>query len=61
MRIQITKLWQDYGGQDIVEYSLLISFITLASAAVYFLGVGTVMPAIWQKAGNALNTASGGS
>jgi Flp pilus assembly pilin Flp len=40
------KFWQDQLGQDMVEYSLLLAFVCLASAAL-FIGVGRNVAAIW--------------
>ena len=40
------RFWQDQLGQDMVEYSLLLAFVCLASAAL-FIGVGKNVAAIW--------------
>ena len=40
------RFWQDQLGQDMVEYSLLLAFVCLASAAL-FIGVGRNVAAIW--------------
>ena len=40
------RFWQDQLGQDMVEYSLLLAFVCLASAAL-FIGVGGNVAAIW--------------
>jgi Flp pilus assembly pilin Flp len=44
--------WRDEGGQDLTEYSLLMAFVCLGSAAI-FLVQGKNISAIW-LAGNAL-------
>ena len=48
-------------GQDLIEYTLLMAFIALASAAI-FIGAGGSVNAIWQtgsaQLGNAATTAS---
>jgi Flp pilus assembly pilin Flp len=40
------SFWQNQSGQDMVEYSLLLAFVCLASAAL-FIGVGQNVAAIW--------------
>jgi Flp pilus assembly pilin Flp len=40
------SFWQNQGGQDLVEYSLLLAFVCLVSAAL-FIGVGRNVAAIW--------------
>ena len=40
------SFWQNQSGQDMVEYSLLLAFVCLASAAL-FIGVGRNVAAIW--------------
>ena len=36
MNISIKKFTFDEQGQDLIEYTLLISFVALASAAIFF-------------------------
>ena len=38
MREQLGRFWNDESGQDLIEYSLLITFI--ASAGMWFVGAG---------------------
>ena len=63
MAAYLFKFWQEEGGQDLIEYSLLIMFIAIACAAI----IGAGRPAvnnIWQGANNQLtqaNTLGGGS
>jgi Flp pilus assembly pilin Flp len=56
------NFWREEDGQDLVEYSLLITFIAIACAAL--LGSGRPMVnSIWQVSNNNLqlaNVASGG-
>jgi Flp pilus assembly pilin Flp len=40
------SFWQNQSGQDMVEYSLLLAFVCLVSAAL-FIGVGRNVSAIW--------------
>lgn len=46
MRARWLKLLSDEQGQDLIEYSLLIAFVALASAAMYINGGGSVT-GIW--------------
>ncbi|MGA3042660.1 MAG: hypothetical protein ABSF54_17940 [Bryobacteraceae bacterium] len=43
-------------GQDLIEYTLLMAFVTLASAAL-FVGVGTNVSKIWSINNATLSTA----
>ena len=43
-------------GQDLVEYTLLLAFVCLASAAL-FINAGTTMANIWGIANNQLKCA----
>jgi Flp pilus assembly pilin Flp len=47
----LTTFLKDDQGQDLIEYTLLIAFVALASAAL-FLGAGGSLSSIW----NATNT-----
>ena len=57
------NFWQEEDGQDLIEYSLLITFIAIACAAI----IGAGRPAvnnIWQGSNNQLtqaNVAASGS
>ena len=45
--LKITKrFWQDEQGQDLIEYTLLMAFVALASAAL-FISSGSSISAIW--------------
>jgi Flp pilus assembly pilin Flp len=48
---------RDEQGQDLVEYTLLLAFVALASAAL-FIGAGTAVSGIWVKASGALSNAN---
>ncbi len=48
---------RDEQGQDLVEYTLLLAFVALASAAL-FIGAGTYVQGIWNKANNRLSAAN---
>jgi Flp pilus assembly pilin Flp len=44
-------------GQDLIEYTLLLAFVALASAAI-FVGAGNSITGIWTSANNALSNAN---
>jgi Flp pilus assembly pilin Flp len=45
-------------GQDLIEYTLLIAFVALASAAL-FLGAGGSLSSIWNATNTELTNAAG--
>ncbi len=56
----IKNFVRDEQGQDLVEYTLLLAFVCLASAAI-FVGVGESLNGIWTVANSravAANTAA---
>ena len=48
---------KDEQGQDLIEYTLLMAFVALASAAL-FIGAGGSVTGIWTKANENLGTAA---
>ena len=48
---------RDERGQDLIEYTLLLAFVALASAAL-FIGAGSAVSGIWTKANSRLGAAS---
>jgi Flp pilus assembly pilin Flp len=53
MAAYLNNFWQDEQGQDLIEYSLLITFIAIACAAM--LGAGRpAVNSIWQNSNNQL-------
>ena len=48
--------YTDESGQDMVEYSLLMAFVCLASAAM-FISVGKTVASIWGTANTSLSQA----
>ena len=48
---------RDEQGQDLIEYTLLLAFVALASAAL-FIGAGTSVSGIWGTANDQLVNAS---
>jgi Flp pilus assembly pilin Flp len=48
---------RDENGQDLIEYTLLLAFVALASAAI-FIGAGTSVSSIWNIANSRLIAAN---
>jgi Flp pilus assembly pilin Flp len=48
--------WSDEGGQDLIEYTLLLAMVCLASAAL-FMASGNATKSIWAATGNNLDKA----
>jgi Flp pilus assembly pilin Flp len=57
MRSFFCKLWSDEQGQDLIEYTLLMAFVALASAAL-FLGAGGSIAGIWTTTNTQLTNAN---
>jgi Flp pilus assembly pilin Flp len=53
----LKNFWNDQQGQDLIEYTLLMAFVALASAAL-FLGVGGNVTSIWTASNTQLSTAN---
>jgi Flp pilus assembly pilin Flp len=53
----IRKFWNDEQGQDLIEYTLLMAFVALASAAL-FLGAGGSISGIWSTTNSQLTAAN---
>jgi Flp pilus assembly pilin Flp len=53
MRHLFYKLLIDEQGQDLIEYTLLMAFLALASAAL-FMGAGGSISGIWTTTNNQL-------
>ena len=49
MKEIILRFWRDEQGQDLIEYSLLLAFVCLASAAL-FINSGAQLNGIWATA-----------
>jgi Flp pilus assembly pilin Flp len=54
----LRNFWNDEQGQDLIEYTLLMAFVALASAAL-FLGAGGSIKGIWVTTNNQLAQANG--
>jgi Flp pilus assembly pilin Flp len=53
----LRNLWTDEQGQDLIEYTLLMAFVALASAAL-FIGAGGNVKGIWVKTSMQLSAAN---
>ena len=53
----LRNFWNDEQGQDLIEYTLLMAFVALASAAL-FLGAGGSIKGIWLVTNNQLTQAN---
>jgi Flp pilus assembly pilin Flp len=53
----LKNLVRDEQGQDLVEYTLLLAFVALASAAL-FIGAGGSVQCIWTQANQRLSEAA---
>jgi Flp pilus assembly pilin Flp len=54
---QFIHFCNDETGQDLVEYTLLLAFVALASAAL-FIGAGGQVSGIWTTANSQLSAAN---
>ena len=53
----ISNFWCDEQGQDLIEYTLLMAFVALASAGLV-LGAGGSIKGIWSVSNNQLAQAN---
>ena len=53
----LRNLWNDEQGQDLIEYTLLMAFVALASAAL-FIGAGSSIKGIWTTSNTQLAAAN---
>jgi Flp pilus assembly pilin Flp len=53
----LRNFWNDEQGQDLIEYTLLLAFVALASAAL-FLGGGGSIKGIWSASNSQLVAAN---
>jgi Flp pilus assembly pilin Flp len=53
----LRNLWTDEQGQDLIEYTLLMAFVALASAAL-FISSGTSISKIWSTTNVQLSAAA---
>ncbi len=57
MKNFINKLVKGEHGQDLIEYTLLLAFVVLASAAL-FISAGGSIKSIWTQSSTILSTAN---
>ena len=57
MTMLLRNLWNDDQGQDLIEYTLLMAFVALASAAL-FISAGTSVSKIWSTTNSQLAAAA---
>jgi Flp pilus assembly pilin Flp len=53
----LRNFWNDEQGQDLIEYTLLMAFVALASAAL-FIGAGKSISSIWTSTNTQLASAA---
>ena len=53
----LRNLWNEEQGQDLIEYTLLMAFVALASAAL-FIGAGGNVTKIWTTTNLQLSNAA---
>jgi Flp pilus assembly pilin Flp len=53
----LRNFWKDEQGQDLIEYTLLLAFVALASAAL-FIGAGDSVKGIWTTTNSQLVAAN---
>jgi len=53
-----TRFWADEQGQDLIEYTLMLAFVALASAALFSTAGGSINQ-IWSTTNSQLSTAAG--
>lgn len=57
MRAFIQRFWREEEGQDLIEYTLLMAFVALASASI-FVSAGGSVSSIWGAASTQLSNAA---
>lgn len=53
----LKQIWKDEQGQDLIEYTLLLSFVCLATAAL-FVSSGGSLSGIWMATNSRLDAAN---
>jgi Flp pilus assembly pilin Flp len=57
MKMLVIRFLREEDGQDLIEYTLLLAFVCLASAAL-FINAGTNMAGIWTVANSYVSNAN---
>ena len=60
MKNTFKRFLNDEQGQDLIEYTLLLAFVALASAAL-FTSAGSSVNGIWSAANHQLSNAAAGA
>jgi len=55
--VNLYHFWKEEDGQDLIEYTLLLAMVCLASAAL-MIGSGGAIESIWNTTQDNLNAAS---
>jgi Flp pilus assembly pilin Flp len=53
----LRNFWHDEQGQDLIEYTMLMAFVALASASL-FIGAGGSIKGIWTTTNSQLTAAN---
>ena len=53
----LRNFWREDQGQDLIEYTLLMAFVAMASAAL-FIGAGGSVKGIWSTTNSQLTAAN---
>jgi Flp pilus assembly pilin Flp len=53
----MNQFWNDERGQDLIEYTLLMAFVALASAGL-FISSGASISSIWSNSNSELDSAA---
>ncbi|HUO29805.1 MAG TPA: Flp family type IVb pilin [Bryobacteraceae bacterium] len=53
----LARFWREEEGQDLIEYTLMLAFVALASAAL-FSSAGSSINTIWSKTNSQLSSAA---
>jgi Flp pilus assembly pilin Flp len=59
MKNFLVRFWREEEGQDLIEYTLLMAFIALASASL-FVSAGGSISGIWSSGSSTLANAASG-
>jgi Flp pilus assembly pilin Flp len=57
MKTFMQRFWREESGQDLIEYTLLMAFVALASASI-FISAGGSISGIWTNANSTLTAAN---
>jgi Flp pilus assembly pilin Flp len=57
MKELLRRFWREEEGQDLIEYTLLLAFVALVSAAL-FIGAGQSASQIWSITNASLSAAA---